>query len=165
MAASAQNITSTNSEDFIEQHKDAYKSQDERIKETNGSNKSETLDKKEENIIDKNDAGTMADKIASVVGNMFSSEEKTELSGEKQVTKLVIDDLPIRELKKYVPDFNEPIFAYLQSNQIKTVGEFRMLTESRVRSFPAKGKQMVCKNTIMRAVKQMDSIISKIKLR
>ena len=165
LAASAQNITSTNSEDFIEQHKDAYKSLDERIKETNGSNKSETLDKKEENIIDKNDAGTMADKIASVVGNMFSSEEKTELSGEKQVTKLVIDDLPIRELKKYVPDFNEPIFAYLQSNQIKTVGEFRMLTESRVRSFPAKGKQMVCKNTIMRAVKQMDSIISKIKLR
>ena len=164
MAASAQNITSTNSEDFIEQHKDAYKSLDERIKETNGSNKSETLDK-EENIIDKNDAGTMADKIASVVGNMYSSEEKTELSGEKQVTKLVIDDLPIRELKKYVPDFNEPIFAYLQSNQIKTVGEFRMLTESRVRSFPAKGKQMVYKNTIMRAVKQMDSIISKIKLR
>lgn len=164
LAALAQNITSMNSENFIEQHKDAYKSLEERIKETNGSNKLESLDN-EENIIDKSEVGTMADKIASAVGNMLSSEEKAESAGESQVTKLVIDALPIRELKKYVPDFNEPIFAYLQSNQIKTVGDFRMLTENRVRSFPAKGKQMVCKNTIMRTVKQKAIIIDKIKVK
>lgn len=79
--------------------------------------------------------------------------------------ELAIDDLPIRELKKYIPDFNEPVFSYLQSNQVKTVGAFRHLTESKVRNMPAKGKQMVYKNTVMRAVKQLDSIIAKIKLK
>lgn len=79
--------------------------------------------------------------------------------------ELPIDDLPVRELKKYIPDFNEPVFSYLQSNQVKTVGAFRHLTEGKVRNMPAKSKQMVYKNTVMRAVKQRDSIIAKIKLK
>lgn len=79
--------------------------------------------------------------------------------------ELSIDDLPVRELKKYIPDFNEPVFSYLQSNQVKTVGAFRHLTEGKVRNMSAKSKQMVYKNTVMRAVKQMDSIIAKIKLK
>ena len=77
---------------------------------------------------------------------------------------LKIDALSIRELKKYISDFNESVFVYLQSNHINTVGEFRHLTESKVRNMPAKGKQMVYKNTIIQAVKQMDTIIAKIKL-
>ena len=79
--------------------------------------------------------------------------------------ELPIDDLPVRELKKYIPDFNEAVFSYLQSNQVKTVGAFRHLTEGKVRNMPAKSKQMVYKNTVMRAVKQRDSIIAKIKLK
>lgn len=79
--------------------------------------------------------------------------------------ELSIDDLPVRELKKYIPDFNEPVFSYLQSNQVKTVGAFRHLTEGKVRNMSAKSKQMVYKNTVMRAVKQRDSIIAKIKLK
>ena len=80
------------------------------------------------------------------------------------VENLKIDALSIRELKKYISDFNESVFVYLQSNHINTVGEFRHLTESKVRNMPAKGKQMVYKNTIIQAVKQMDTIIAKIKL-
>lgn len=78
--------------------------------------------------------------------------------------ELVIDEMPIRELRKYVPDFNDQIFAYLVSCKIKTIGDFRRLNESKVRTFSARGKQFVYKNTVIRAVKQMNQIIPKIKL-
>ena len=106
----------------------------------------------------------MADKIAKAVGNIIL-EPSMQSEEEDGSQELAIDDLPIRELKKYIPDFNEPVFSYLQSNQVKTVGAFRHLTESKVRNMPAKGKQMVYKNTVMRAIKQLDSIIAKIKLK
>ena len=106
----------------------------------------------------------LADKIAKAVGNIIL-EPSMQSEEEDDSQELAIDDLPVRELKKYIPDFNEPVFSYLQSNQVKTVGVFRHLTESKVRNMPAKGKQMVYKNTVMRAVKQLDSIIAKIKLK
>ena len=130
----AQRIVAMNSEDFINQHKEHYKSLEERIKECNS----------ETNII-------LEPAVQPEEGN--ASQE------------LPIDDLPVRELKKYIPDFNEAVFSYLQSNQVKTVGAFRHLTEGKVRNMPAKSKQMVYKNTVMRAVKQRDSIIAKIKLK
>lgn len=102
--------------------------------------------------------------LAKAVGNIIL-EPSMQSEEEDGSQELAIDDLPIRELKKYIPDFNEPVFSYLQSNQVKTVGAFRHLTESKVRNMPAKGKQMVYKNTVMRAVKQLDSIIAKIKLK
>ena len=77
---------------------------------------------------------------------------------------MLIDNMPIRELKKYVSDFNEPVFSFLVACKVKTIGDFRKLNESKVRCFAAKGKQMVYKNTVIRAVKQMDQIIPKIKL-
>ena len=104
----------------------------------------------------------LADKIVKAVGNIIL---EPAMQSEEGSQELAIDDLPIRELKKYIPDFNEPVFSYLQSNQVKTVGAFRHLTESKVRNMPAKGKQMVYKNTVMRVVKQLDSIIAKIKLK
>lgn len=134
LAAMAQRIVAMNSEDFINQHKEHYKSLEERIKECNS----------ETNII-------LEPAVQPEEGN--ASQE------------LPIDDLPVRELKKYIPDFNEAVFSYLQSNQVKTVGAFRHLTEGKVRNMPAKSKQMVYKNTVMRAVKQRDSIIAKIKLK
>lgn len=77
---------------------------------------------------------------------------------------MLIDNMPIRELKKYVSDFNEPVFSFLVACKVKTIGDFRKLNESKVRSFAAKGKQLVYKNTVIRAVKQMNQIIPKIKL-
>ena len=86
-------------------------------------------------------------------------------SEEPAMGELAIDDMPIRELKKYISDFNEPVMSYLTSCGIKTIGAFRKLTESKVGNLPAKGKQMVYKNAVMRAVKQMNTIIPKIRLK
>lgn len=162
LTAMAQKVIAMNSEEFIKQHKEYYKSLEERIKEYSSetnTGKDSVTDVEPEGVAER-----LEDKIAKAMGNVvFESAASSE--EEDTLQELAIDDLPIRELKKYISDFNEPVFSYLQSNQIKTVGAFRHLTESKVRSMPAKGKQMVYKNTVMRAVKQMDSIIAKIKLK
>lgn len=165
LAAMAQRIVAMNSEDFINQHKEHYKSLEERIKECNSETNTEITSKDIASDTESEEASErLADKIAKAVGNIIL-EPSMQSEEEDGSQELAIDDLPIRELKKYIPDFNEPVFSYLQSNQVKTVGDFRHLTESKVRNMPAKGKQMVYKNTVMRAVKQLDSIIAKIKLK
>lgn len=165
LAAMAQRIVAMNSEDFINQHKEHYKSLEERIKECNSETNTEITSKDIASDTEPEEASErLADKIAKAVGNIIL-EPSVQSEEEDGSQELAIDDLPIRELKKYIPDFNEPVFSYLQSNQVKTVGAFRHLTESKVRNMPAKGKQMVYKNTVMRAVKQLDSIIAKIKLK
>lgn len=161
----AQRIVAMNSEDFINQHKEHYKSLEERIKECNSETNTEITSKDiASDTVSEEASERLADKIAKAVGNIIL-EPSMQSEEEDGSQELAIDDLPIRELKKYIPDFNEPVFSYLQSNQVKTVGAFRHLTESKVRNMPAKGKQMVYKNTVMRAVKQLDSIIAKIKLK
>ena len=165
LAAMAQRIVAMNSEDFINQHKEHYKSLEERIKECNSETNTEITSKDIASYTVSEEASErLADKIAKAVGNIIL-EPSMQSEEEDDSQELAIDDLPVRELKKYIPDFNEPVFSYLQSNQVKTVGVFRHLTESKVRNMPAKGKQMVYKNTVMRAVKQLDSIIAKIKLK
>lgn len=165
LAAMAQRIVAMNSEDFINQHKEHYKSLEERIKECNSETNTEITSKDiASDTVSEEASERLADKIAKAVGNIIL-EPSMQSEEEDGSQELAIDDLPIRELKKYIPDFNEPVFSYLQSNQVKTVGAFRHLTESKVRNMPAKGKQMVYKNTVMRAVKQLDSIIAKIKLK
>ena len=165
LAAMAQRIVAMNSEDFINQHKEDYKSLEERIKECNSETNTEITSKDIASDTESEEASErLADKIAKAVGNIIL-EPSMQSEEEDASQELAIDDLPIRELKKYIPDFNEPVFSYLQSNQVKTVGAFRHLTESKVRNMPAKGKQMVYKNTVMRTVKQLDSIIAKIKLK
>ena len=165
LAAMAQRIVAINSEDFINQHKEHYKSLEERIKECNSETNTKITSKDIASDTESEEASErLADKIAKAVGNIIL-EPSMQSEEEDGSQELAIDDLPIRELKKYIPDFNEPVFSYLQSNQVKTVGAFRHLTESKVRNMPAKGKQMVYKNTVMRAVKQLDSIIAKIKLK
>ena len=165
LAAMAQRIVAMNSEDFINQHKEHYKSLEERIKECNSETNTEITSKDIASDTESEEASErLADKIVKAVGNIIL-EPSVQSEEEDGSQELAIDDLPIRELKKYIPDFNEPVFSYLQSNQVKTIGAFRHLTESKVRNMPAKGKQMVYKNTVMRAVKQLDSIIAKIKLK
>ena len=162
LAAMAQRIVAMNSEDFINQHKEHYKSLEERIKECNSETNTEITSKDIASDTESEEVSErLADKIAKAVGNIIL-EPSMQSEEEDGSQELAIDDLPIRELKKYIPDFNEPVFSYLQSNQVKTVGAFRHLTESKVRNMPAKGKQIVYKNTVMRAVKQLDSIIAKI---
>ena len=75
---------------------------------------------------------------------------------------LAIDNLPVRELKLYAADFDDKVISYLETNKIKTIGDFRKLTVSKVNLLPAKGKQLVHRNTVMRRVQEMDTIIAKI---
>lgn len=147
LATEAQNIKTITSDEFIASHKESYKNLTEWIKEKNGKGSKNDSDAKEQNNVD------------SLVMESAATAEKHE----EVFQKLSIDDLPIRELKKYT-DMDEPVLAYLTGRGIKIIGDFRKLTESSVVSFPAKGKQVVYKNTVMRYVKQMDRIIPLIKL-
>lgn len=159
LAAAAQNIEAVKSDTFIEQHKSVHKSLEERIKEYNSEEKrdgGQAIIVNQESEIASN---------AQKEEKSFSSDFTAKEIVNTPVQKMLIDDLPVRELKKYISDFKEPVFTFLLSNQIKTIGDFRNLTESRVRNLSAKGKQLVYKNTIMRAVKQMDNIISQVKLK
>lgn len=148
LTSKAQNIQAITSEQFIESHKESYKTLLEWVKGTEIISATEVETKVVESI-----------KTQVPETNPFDSVESKE-----EFVEMSIDNMPIRELKKYVPDFNEPVFSFLVACKIKTIGDFRKLNEGKVKSFAAKGKQLVYKNTVMRVVKQMDQIIPKIKL-
>lgn len=86
------------------------------------------------------------------------------------VTETVVEskvEIPVETKKeeKQVTTTVTTADATVSDSEEPAIGAFRMLTESKVRNLPAKGKQMVYKNTVMRAVKQMNTIIPKIKLK
>ena len=56
----------------------------------------------------------------------------------------------IKELKKYSPMCDDKVLSFMQINQIKTIGDFRLLTESRARGFAAKSKQTIYKNNLIK---------------
>lgn len=166
LTAQAQSIQAITGAKFIEMHQDTKKELTEWIKSANAQSAdassvvTETVNNPKEEIPveTKKEEKQVTTTVTTVDAAVSDSEEPA-------MGELAIDDMPIRELKKYISDFNEPVMSYLTSCGIKTIGAFRMLTESKVRNLPAKGKQMVYKNTVMRAVKQMNTIIPKIKLK
>ena len=73
-----------------------------------------------------------------------------------------IDAIPVRELGKYTADLTNPVISFLNSNNIKTVGQFRQLTAEQVDFFKAKGSQVVYRNTIKHVLKRIGQIIDKL---
>lgn len=73
-----------------------------------------------------------------------------------------VDSLPIRELKKFLgTDLTEQAFALLQNNGIKTIGQFKALTPMVAEGLKAKGKQMILRNNIVRAINKFHIMIGK----
>ena len=166
LTAQAQSVQAITGAKFIEMHQDSKKDLTEWIKSANAQSVGTST------IVTETVVGTAREvfsetgkKEKSVISTVATEDDTSASSEELEMGELAIDDMPIRELKKYISDFNEPVMSYLTSCGIKTIGAFRKLTESKVRSLSAKGKQMVYKNTVMRAVKQMDTIIPKIRLK
>ena len=77
---------------------------------------------------------------------------------------LPIDALPIKALAKVDRAFDEKVLSYLQKNQIKTVGDFRLLTLDQARRFPAKSKTMIIKNTLLHLLQEKEAILSRVTL-
>lgn len=148
ITSKAQNVKAITSEQFIESHENSYKLLVDWLKEKEVVSIIEPETRENE----------------SVMAIEIESKQNESVPPTEEFIEMSIDDMPIRELKKYVPDFNEQVVSFLVACKIKTIGDFRKLNESKVRSFAAKGKQLVYKNTVMRAVKQIDQIIPKIKL-
>ena len=71
--------------------------------------------------------------------------------------------MPISQLKKYDNDFSGLIGDYLKLNRIKTMKDFMELTEERLLSMPARGKQLVYRNTLKAMIKSKERILSEIK--
>ena len=142
VASLAQDIKAITSKEFIESHKDQYKNLKDWVETFDARNPAHTEETKPEDNHEK--------------------PERVDVSAESET--LTIDDLPIKELKKYSTMCDDKVLSFLQANQIKTIGDFRKLTESRARGFAAKGKQDIYKNTLLRILKRKDEILSKIKL-
>ena len=140
----AQSIKAITSNEFINSHKDLYKRLTDWLKEYNAKSPVTTEDAKPE---------------STPTQEVQSKEQKPE-----EKAALMIDDLPIKELKKHSSMCDERVLSFLQANQIKTIGDFRQLPESRAYGFTAKGKQVIAKNTFMKILKQRDEIVAKIKL-
>ena len=138
----AQNIKSITSTEFIDAHKEHYKNLKEWIKDYNAQN-------------------------TAGVDLVVEKPESDSLRPENEEIPLenisrAIDDLPIKELRKYSNLCDQKVLSFLQTNQIKTIGDFRLLTESRAGEFSAKGKQEICKNSLLRILKQKNHILAKI---
>ena len=142
----AQDIKAITSAEFIASHKENYKNLTDWVKEYNAQNAV---------IVNPDEA-----KIDS--SSSQPQPEKAEIPPENTV--LTIDNLPIKELKRYSPMCDDKVLSFLQTNQIKTIGDFRLLTESRARGFAGKGKQAIYKNNLIRMVKQKNEILAKIKV-
>jgi hypothetical protein len=153
----AQNIQPITSKDFIASHKDSFKSLNDRIKEYNATGSVPYQEISEAN----RSRGSGSNPAQTQTGN------PVHLAGshtEPENDELSIDSLPLNELRKYVPNFGTQELSFLISNKVKTIGDFRKLTESRVSSMKAKGKRSIYRNTVASIVRRMDEIIPLIKL-
>lgn len=140
----AQDIKAITSTEFIDSHKEHYKKLTDWVKNYNAQH----------NVT-----------INHVAAKQESGSSQPENAGQPpEKTELTIDDLPIKELKKYSPMCDDKLLSFLQTNQIKTIGDFRLLTEPRARGFAAKGKQAIYKNNLIRILKQKIEILAKIKV-
>lgn len=139
LAAKSQNIKPMKGEQFKAIHKSSYKSTEQRKREYLLTRAKEKINEKVEQSV----------------------SERNE-QNEESLVDLAIDSLPVRDLKLYVLDFDDKVISYLESNKIKTIGDFRKLTVDKVNLMPAKGKQLVHRNTVIRRVQEIDAIIAKI---
>lgn len=144
----AQKIHPLTSGDFISNHKEYYKSLTDRIKDFNKSEGAKYQDIPE--------------------GKKQSTSEISKPTAEKDVANsdkndAMIDALPISDIRKYGPWLSQQEIEFLKTNKIKTIGEFRDLTESRVNGMKAKGRNTIYRNAIANAVRHKEGIFNKIR--
>lgn len=133
LTSMAQNIIAQTSEEFIEEHS-----------------------------IYKKNLNNWMEKFVKAGGSFDVHEENQEaFSTRVQAAHSDLDELPIKELKKYFKaDLIDQVISYLQWNGIKTIGEFRNLTPSKIESFRAKGSQMILRNTLIRIFNKVDTMLN-----
>lgn len=149
----AQKIKAITSEDFIKQH-EVYK-------------------KSLENWIERFEkAGGLLDLQSNVEIIKSQTSEQSEIGQSNNIAAVInleesnlgdiaVNGLPIRELKKVLSaDLNEQAFALLQNNGIKTIGQFKELTPKDVAGLKAKGKQIILKNNIVRAINKFGIMLN-----
>jgi len=144
IASVSQNLETINSEDFIISRADIKK----KVEFGSLESKPEAMNTNE----------YKPTSIAQLVLAQTFTKDEAELKD------LAVDDLPISILSKYNPTLTVQVIAYLQENRIKTIRDFRKLSESRVRGFAGKAKQNVYKNGICSALKRLDETLDQVKL-
>lgn len=151
----AQNIKPITSEEFIESHRDSFVSLNDRIKAYNSSGT------QYQEIADTN---RNLDQENKASGKPVDSTTTASINTGSEDDELLIDSLPLNELRKYEPTFGTNELTFLMTNKVKTIGDFRKLTVDRVNGMKAKGKQTVYRNTVISIVRRKDKIIPLIKL-
>ncbi len=134
LASISQDVKTMTSEEFMEDHKSSYKSLE-----------------------------NWKSSVKAKPPLLVSPKEETVANDKKTVNEeaVSIDSMPIKELMKYAADLTNPVLSFLNTNSVKTIGQFRQLTDAAVDGFKAKGTQMVYKNTIKYTLGRIDQIIEK----
>ena len=137
LASIAQNVKTMTSEEFILDHKEFEK----------------TLERWKATVKNK-------PQVIKIVTGPLSV--KNEVIIEQQSVNS-IDERPVRDLSKYATELSNPIITYLNTNGIKTIGQFKQLTPETIDLLKAKGGQTIYKNAIKNALSRINQILDKIK--
>ena len=148
----AQNIQAQKSEDFLKEHEIYKKSLEKWV---------EKFEKAGGRLVLQSNVPLAKPKHVAQAEYIQNDKSEALLRLEQgRFEDEMIDELPIRELKRYIPsELTEPVFALLQSNGVKTIGKFKTLTTKDVEGFKAKGKQAVFKNNISRALVKFRNLV------
>ena len=151
LASMGQNIHTMSSEEFIESHKDSYVSVQDRIQIHNGR----PMTQKQAN-----DDGQKDSKNQGNNDGNENLEQKIDTTIELESSE--IDNYPIKVLREYVNGFGQQEIQYLNTNKIRTIGDFRKLTDERLRSMSTKKQQSIIKNKIAGILARKEEILANI---
>lgn len=152
LTASAQNLKTMTSEEFLIDHEIYKRSLNRWIEKF----------EKAGGVFHKETAIAVTTSVGDVQGQGVSTvaADSRDTSGKQNFADASADSLPVRELKKILgQDLTEPACSLLQNNGIRTIGQFKQLTQQMAQGLKAKGKQTVLRNNIVRAVNKFQGYL------
>lgn len=69
------------------------------------------------------------------------------------------DDYDIKELKKYLQLLNDNVITFLKNNKIKTIGDLRLCTSSKIKKIKTKGQNTILKENVLKILDDIDDAI------
>ena len=136
LTAHSQNIPSMSSKEFINSHLNNF------------------VDKKK--IVDE------VEKIKVRQKNKLNENKSNVQTQENEnIDFSRIDDLSIKKIQNYIGMLNVDSIAFLEANKIKTIKDYRLLTQAKFNTMKLKGKNSMRKDEILRSLKVKDEALKR----
>lgn len=139
LAALGQNINSMSAKEFVESHKNNYKK-----------------------VVQVDSKATSIKKvfITTPDGTNSVSLEKHRLGNVRNdLLGKDMDEEPLSAIRAIIPDLDSKAIEFLVSKKIRTVGQFKTLTVQTAGNLPVKGRQIVQRNAVVRAVEKFTQMV------